>query len=83
MGQGLIIGEPAGGDSPRVRRLGELLRRAGFDTTLSSHIRQGPAGLRSARVGTTELHCPVTATARTLSRRTAPPSRPRRALARI
>ena len=40
MGQGLIIGEPAGGDSPRVRRLGELLRRAGFDTTLSSHIRQ-------------------------------------------
>ncbi|HRH86962.1 MAG TPA: 2-dehydropantoate 2-reductase [Rubrivivax sp.] len=40
MGQGLIIGEPAGGDSPRVQRLGELLRGAGFDTTVSLHIRQ-------------------------------------------
>jgi 2-dehydropantoate 2-reductase len=40
MGQGLIIGEPAGGETPRVRRLGELLRGAGFDTTLSPNIRQ-------------------------------------------
>ena len=40
MGQGLIIGEPAGGESARVQRLAELLRRAGFDTTLSSNIRQ-------------------------------------------
>ncbi|MBX3645162.1 MAG: 2-dehydropantoate 2-reductase [Rubrivivax sp.] len=40
MGQGLIIGEPAGGDSPRVQRLGALLRGAGFDTTVSTHIRQ-------------------------------------------
>jgi len=40
MGQGLIIGEPAGGESPRVQRLGELLRQAGFDTTLSTNVRQ-------------------------------------------
>jgi len=40
MGQGLIIGEPAGGESPRVQRLGELLRQAGFDTTLSPNVRQ-------------------------------------------
>lgn len=40
MGQGLIIGEPRGGDSPRVQRLGELLRGAGFDTTVSTNIRQ-------------------------------------------
>ena len=40
MGQGLIIGEPAGGDSPRVQRLGEVLRGAGFDTTVSANIRQ-------------------------------------------
>ena len=40
MGQGLIIGEPAGGESTRVQRLAELLRRAGFDTTQSSNIRQ-------------------------------------------
>jgi 2-dehydropantoate 2-reductase len=40
MGQGLIIGEPAGGASPRVHRLGELLRRAGFDTTESENIRK-------------------------------------------
>jgi 2-dehydropantoate 2-reductase len=40
MGQGLIIGEPAGGASARVRRLGELLRSAGFDTTESENIRK-------------------------------------------
>ena len=40
MGQGLIIGEPAGGESPRVQRLAGLLRQAGFDTTLSPNVRQ-------------------------------------------
>jgi 2-dehydropantoate 2-reductase len=40
MGQELIIGEPAGGESPRVQQLGALLRRAGFDTTVSANIRQ-------------------------------------------
>jgi 2-dehydropantoate 2-reductase len=40
MGQGLIIGEPAGGESPRVQRLAELLRHAGFDTTVSANVRQ-------------------------------------------
>ena len=40
MGQGLIIGEPAGGETPRVQRLAELLRAAGFDTTLSRNVRQ-------------------------------------------
>ena len=40
MGQGLIIGEPAGGVTPRVQRLGERLGNAGFDTTLSANIRQ-------------------------------------------
>jgi 2-dehydropantoate 2-reductase len=40
MGQGLIIGEPTGGESPRVQRLAELLRNAGFDTTASANVRQ-------------------------------------------
>jgi 2-dehydropantoate 2-reductase len=40
MGSGLIIGEPLGGDSPRVQRLGELLRRAGFEVTVSPNVRQ-------------------------------------------
>jgi 2-dehydropantoate 2-reductase len=40
MGQGLIVGEPAGGDSPRVQQLAALLRRAGFDTTVSADVRQ-------------------------------------------
>jgi 2-dehydropantoate 2-reductase len=40
MGNGLIIGEPAGGDSPRAQALGELLRRAGFETTVSMNVRQ-------------------------------------------
>jgi 2-dehydropantoate 2-reductase len=39
MGHGLIIGEPAGGESARVARLGELLGRAGFDVTVSPQIR--------------------------------------------
>jgi len=40
MGQGLIIGEPAGGLSPRVERLAGLLSRAGFETTASANVRQ-------------------------------------------
>lgn len=39
MGRGLIVGEPAGGDSARVARLGETLRRAGFEVTSSPRIR--------------------------------------------
>ena len=39
MGRGLIIGEPAGGDSARVRALGALLTRAGFDVTCSQRMR--------------------------------------------
>jgi len=39
MGRGLIIGEPAGGSSARVRALGELLTRAGFEVTCSRRIR--------------------------------------------
>ena len=39
MGRGLIIGEPAGGDSPRVERLCALLGRAGFEVTASPRIR--------------------------------------------
>jgi 2-dehydropantoate 2-reductase len=39
MGRGLIIGEPDGTDSQRVRDLGGTLRRAGFDVTCSSRIR--------------------------------------------
>ena len=37
-GHGLIVGEPAG-ESERVRRIGELLKHAGFDVTVSSNIR--------------------------------------------
>ncbi len=40
MGQGLIIGEPAGGDSVRVQGLAGVLREAGFDVTASANIRQ-------------------------------------------
>ncbi len=40
MGQGLVIGEPDGGASPRVHRLGELLTGAGFDVTVSGSIRR-------------------------------------------
>lgn len=40
MGQGLIIGEPMGGESARATKLGALLQRAGFDVTVSAHVRQ-------------------------------------------
>ena len=39
-GRGLIVGEPAGGETPRVRALAELLSRAGFDVTLSPQIQR-------------------------------------------
>lgn len=39
MGRGLIVGEPAGGESERVQRLAMLLRAAGFDATASAHVR--------------------------------------------
>lgn len=39
MGQGLIVGEPAGGKSERVQRIAALLAGAGFDTTVSENIR--------------------------------------------
>jgi 2-dehydropantoate 2-reductase len=39
MGQGLIVGEPEGGDSVRARQVADLLGGAGFDVTLSSDIR--------------------------------------------
>jgi 2-dehydropantoate 2-reductase len=40
MGQGLIVGEPAGGESARVRTLGETLKHAGFDVTVSADVRR-------------------------------------------
>jgi 2-dehydropantoate 2-reductase len=40
MGQGLIIGEPGGGESARARELGALLTQAGFDVTVSASVRQ-------------------------------------------
>ena len=39
MGRGLIVGEPSGASSARVARLGELLRRAGFEVSVSTRIR--------------------------------------------
>ena len=39
VGQGLIIGEPMGGQSDRVQRIAELLAHAGFDVTHSSNVR--------------------------------------------
>jgi 2-dehydropantoate 2-reductase len=39
MGRGLIVGEPAGGESARVGRLSTLLARAGFEVTASARIR--------------------------------------------
>lgn len=39
MGQGLIIGEPDGGESARARQVAALLTQAGFDVTLSARIR--------------------------------------------
>jgi 2-dehydropantoate 2-reductase len=38
-GQGLIVGEPAGGRSERVQRVADLLAAAGFDTTHSADVR--------------------------------------------
>jgi len=35
----LIIGEPGGGDSPRLQQLAALLRRAGFEVRTSARIR--------------------------------------------
>lgn len=40
MGHGLIVGEPAGGHSARVRRVVDLLADAGFEATASADIRQ-------------------------------------------
>ena len=39
MGRGLIIGEPAGGESPRVKALVQLFSAAGFDACASARIR--------------------------------------------
>jgi 2-dehydropantoate 2-reductase len=39
MGQGLIVGEPRGGQSERVGEVAELLSHAGFDVTRSADIR--------------------------------------------
>lgn len=39
MGQGLVIGEPAGAASARVRMLEQLFASAGFDVTVSAQIR--------------------------------------------
>ena len=40
MGQGLIVGEPAGGASARVRDLAQALSGAGFETRVSERIQQ-------------------------------------------
>ncbi len=40
MGQGLILGEPLGGDSARVQALAGVLRHAGFETTASADVRR-------------------------------------------
>ncbi|MCA0327271.1 MAG: 2-dehydropantoate 2-reductase [Proteobacteria bacterium] len=40
MGQGLIVGEPAGGTSERVEALAALLKNAGFDATVSPQIQR-------------------------------------------
>jgi len=40
MGQGLIIGEPGGGESARGREVDALLAQAGFDVTVSTRVRQ-------------------------------------------
>jgi len=39
-GNGLIVGEPAGGGTPRLQALAALLRAAGFDTTVSPQIQK-------------------------------------------
>ncbi|MBT9489987.1 MAG: 2-dehydropantoate 2-reductase [Rubrivivax sp.] len=38
MGQGLIVGEPQGGSSPRLQAVAALLQRAGFDATVEPTI---------------------------------------------
>jgi 2-dehydropantoate 2-reductase len=40
MGQGLIVGEPEGGDSARLQSVVGLLRRAGFEVTVPQSIHQ-------------------------------------------
>ena len=40
MGQGLIVGEPAGGASVRVQALAALLQGAGFEVTASADVRR-------------------------------------------
>jgi 2-dehydropantoate 2-reductase len=40
VGQGLIIGEPGGGQSARVERVADLLGNAGFDVTHSADVRR-------------------------------------------
>jgi 2-dehydropantoate 2-reductase len=40
MGNGLIVGEPAGGATPRARALVQLLQGAGFDAKLSEQIQK-------------------------------------------
>lgn len=39
-GNGLIVGEPTGAPQPRTRALHDLLAKAGFAATLSTHIQQ-------------------------------------------
>ncbi len=39
MGQGLIVGEPRGGSSPRAQQVAALLAAAGFDATASENVR--------------------------------------------
>ena len=40
MGQGLIVGEARGGQSPRAQRVADLLTHAGFDVTHSADVRR-------------------------------------------
>jgi 2-dehydropantoate 2-reductase len=40
MGRGLVVGEPAGGETPRVQALGALLQRAGFEVAVSPQIQR-------------------------------------------
>ena len=39
MGRRLIVGEPSGGESPRVKDLAALLARAGFEAEVSKNVR--------------------------------------------
>ena len=40
IGNGLIVGEPGGGETPRLSALADLLTRAGFDVTRSPQIQK-------------------------------------------